>query len=72
MGRVLAVIIWLITLLSVALFFNDKWWFDRRGTPHTEQLHVIERYTRLNYGQIRNNATIEDPGALEQVRAALQ
>jgi len=54
------------TLIVDAVGFNDKWWFDRRGTPHTEQLHVIERYTRLNYGQIRNNATIEDPGAFSR------
>ena len=54
------------TLIVDAVGFNDKWWFDRRGTPHTEQLHVIERYTRLNYGQIRNNATIDDPGALSR------
>jgi hypothetical protein len=51
------------TLVVDAVGFNDKWWFDRRGTPHTEQLHVIERYTRLNFGQIRNNATLDDPGA---------
>jgi hypothetical protein len=54
------------TLIVDAVGFNDKWWFDRRGTPHTEQLHVIERYTRLNYGQIRNNATIDDPGAFSR------
>jgi hypothetical protein len=54
------------TLIVDAVGFNDKWWFDRRGTPHTEQLHVIERYTRLNYGQIRNNATLEDPGAFSR------
>ena len=54
------------TLIVDAVGFNDQWWFDRRGTPHTEQLHVIERYTRLNYGQIRNNATIEDPGAFSR------
>ena len=54
------------TLVVDAVGFNDKWWFDRRGTPHTEQLHVIERYTRLNYGQIRNNATLDDPGAFSR------
>lgn len=54
------------TLVVDAVGFNDKWWFDRRGTPHTEQLHVIERYTRLNYGQIRNSATLEDPGAFSR------
>ena len=44
--------------------FNDKFWFDRRGTPHTEQLHIVERYTRPNYGTLVNDVTLEDPGAL--------
>ena len=44
--------------------FNDKYWFDRRGTPHTEQLHIVERYTRPNYGTLINDVTLEDPGAL--------
>jgi len=44
--------------------FNDKAWFDRRGTPHTEQLHIVERYTRPNYGTLVNDVTLEDPGAL--------
>ncbi|HET9478672.1 MAG TPA: cytochrome c oxidase subunit II [Pyrinomonadaceae bacterium] len=34
MGRVLAVIIWIITLLSVALFFNRKWWFPEGISQH--------------------------------------
>jgi len=43
--------------------FNDKFWFDRKGTPHTEQLHTIERWTRPNVGTLVNTVTIEDPGA---------
>ena len=35
MGRVLAVIIWIITLLSVALFFSRKWWFPEGISAHT-------------------------------------
>jgi hypothetical protein len=54
------------TLIVDSIGFNDKWWFDRRGTPHTEQLHIVERYTRLNYGQIRNAATVDDPGAFSR------
>jgi hypothetical protein len=54
------------TLVVDAAGFNGKWWWDRRGTPHTEQLHVIERYTRMNYGQIRNDATVDDPGAFSR------
>ena len=54
------------TLVVDTVGFNDQFWFDRRGTPHTEQLHTIERYTRLNYGTLANEATIEDPGALSR------
>jgi len=44
--------------------FNDRFWFDRRGTPHSEQLHIVERYTRPNYGTLINDVVLEDPGAL--------
>ena len=46
--------------------YNDKFWFDSRGTPHTEQLHTIERYTRINYGRLLHEFTLEDPGALSR------
>jgi hypothetical protein len=46
--------------------YNDKFWFDSRGTPHTEQLHTIERWTRLNYGRIQNKFTLDDPGAFSK------
>jgi hypothetical protein len=52
------------TLVVDTVGFNDKFWFDRRGTPHTEQLHIVERFTRVNYGTLVNDATLEDPGAL--------
>ena len=51
------------TLVIDTIGYNDKFWFDRRGTPHTEQLHTIERWTRLNFGTIVNDFTIDDPGA---------
>jgi hypothetical protein len=54
------------TLVVDSIGFNDKWWFDRRGTPHTEQLHIVERYTRLNYGQLQTDATVTDPGAFSR------
>src|SRR6476619_6835957 len=34
MGRVLAVIIWIITLLSVLLFVSGKWWFPAAISEH--------------------------------------
>ena len=38
MGRVLAVIIWIITLLSVAMFFVRKWWFPEAISQHAPAL----------------------------------
>ena len=54
------------TLVVDSVGFNDKFWFDRRGTPHTEQLHIIERYTRPNWGTLVNDVTLEDPGLLSK------
>ena len=54
------------TLVIDTVGFNDKWWFDRRGTPHTEQLHVIERYSRPNWGTLVNDVTLEDPGLISK------
>ena len=51
------------TLVIDTVGYNDRFWFDRRGTPHTEQLHTIERWTRVNFGTIVNEFTIDDPGA---------
>ncbi len=38
MGRALAVIIWIITLLSVLLFFNKKWWLPEAISDHAPAL----------------------------------
>ena len=38
MGRVLAVIIWIITLLSVYLFLGGKWWFPAAISNHAPAL----------------------------------
>jgi hypothetical protein len=54
------------TLVVDTVGYNDKFWFDSRGTPHTEQLHTIERFTRINYGRLVNEFTLEDPGALSR------
>jgi hypothetical protein len=51
------------TLVVDTVGFNDKFWFDFRGHPHTEKLHTIERYTRTDLGLLENTVTIDDPGA---------
>jgi hypothetical protein len=54
------------TLEIDTIGFNDKFWFDSRGTPHTEQLHTVERWTRVNYGTMTNDFTLDDPGAFSR------
>jgi len=39
---------------------NDQTWFDRVGDFHSDDIHVIERYTPMNAGVIQYEATIED------------
>ena len=51
------------TLVIDSVGFNDKFWFDRRGHPHTEQLHIVERWTRKDLGTMESRITIDDPGA---------
>ena len=38
------------TLVVDTVGFNDKFWFDYLGHPHTEQFHTVERYTRTDLG----------------------
>jgi hypothetical protein len=51
------------TLVVDTVGFNDKFWFDYLGHPHTEKLHTVERYTRTNLGNMTIDVTIDDPGA---------
>jgi hypothetical protein len=43
--------------------FNERFWFSNGGLPHTEQLHLVERLARPDFGTLRYDVTIEDPGA---------
>jgi len=52
-----------LTLVVDTVGYNDKFWFDFKGHPHTERLHTIERYTRTAPNTLTNQITIDDPGA---------
>ena len=54
------------TLVIDTIGYSDKFWFDSRGTPHTEQLHTIERWTRINFGTLVNEFTMIDPGTFSK------
>jgi len=43
--------------------FNENTWLDYFGHPHTDQMHVIERWTRPNKSTLHYEATVTDPGA---------
>jgi hypothetical protein len=51
------------TLVVDTVGFNDLFWFDFLGHPHTEQLRTVERYTRTSFGTLENITTVIDPGA---------
>jgi len=51
------------TLVIDTIGFNDRFWFDFAGHPHTERLHTIERYRRPDLGHLEWDTTIDDPGA---------
>jgi hypothetical protein len=45
---------------------NDQTWFDRSGNFHSDQLHVVERYTLVKPDVINYEATIEDPAVFSR------
>jgi hypothetical protein len=51
------------TLVVDTVGFNEDFWIDRTGLPHTGQLHTIERFTRVDADTMRYEVTIDDPGA---------
>jgi len=51
------------TLVVDVANFNEGTWLDYFGHPHTDQMHVIERWTRTNKATLRYEARIDDPGA---------
>ncbi len=51
------------TFIVDSVGFNDKTWLDDVGRPHTEKLHVIERFRRVDQDRLEVTLTIDDPGA---------
>lgn len=48
------------TLVVDVTGLDERTWFDRAGDYHSDQLHVIERYTRVSPDVVNYEATIED------------
>jgi hypothetical protein len=43
--------------------FNEGSWIEAEGFPHTDQLHLVERFTRADFNTLKYAATVDDPGA---------
>jgi hypothetical protein len=51
------------TLVIDSTGFNESFWLDRRGLPHTTALHTVEHFTRTNSEIVAYEITVHDPGA---------
>jgi hypothetical protein len=52
------------TLVVDRVGFKEQVWLDQDAHPHSENLHVIERYRRPDSGHLETELTVEDPGIL--------
>jgi uncharacterized protein DUF6152 len=50
--------------------FNERFWFGNGGLPHTQQLHLVERFSRQDFDTLRYDVTIDDPGAYTRTWSA--
>jgi Family of unknown function (DUF6152) len=41
--------------------FNDRTWLDGFGHPHSDAMHVVERFRRRDFGHMDLQITIDDP-----------
>jgi len=49
------------TLVVDVVDFNEETWFDRAGNFHSDELHLVERFTPLDRDHITYDVTVEDP-----------
>jgi hypothetical protein len=61
------------TLVVDTIGLDDRTWVDGFATPHTKQLHVIERFHLIEDGKVLEaNVHVEDPGAFTMPWDAIQ
>ncbi len=61
------------TLVVDTIGLNDKTFVDNYRTPHTTQLHVVERFKLIEGGKILEaSVTVDDPGAFTMPWSASQ
>jgi Family of unknown function (DUF6152) len=49
------------TLVVDSVGYNEKFWFMSGGLPHTDALHLTERFTRQDLNTLKYEVTVEDP-----------
>ena len=51
------------TLVVDTVGLNDRTWIDAGGTPHSDALHVVERFRRIRPDTLEIEFLFEDPKA---------
>jgi hypothetical protein len=51
------------TLVADTTGLNDKTWLGYGGQPHSDALHVVERFRRLDHNTLMIDITLDDPKA---------
>jgi len=61
------------TLVVDTIGIDERTWVDGFGTPHTKQLHVVERFRLIEDGAVLEaNVRVEDPGAFTMPWTGIQ
>jgi hypothetical protein len=55
------------TFVVDTIGFNDKQWADPYGNPRSEQMHLTERYRRLNADTLEQQIIMDDPKSYKKV-----
>jgi hypothetical protein len=59
------------TLVVDTVGLDPRSWVDNFATPHTDKLHVVERYRRRDANNLDVTVQVEDPGAFTTPWTAL-
>jgi hypothetical protein len=61
------------TLVVDTIGLNTRTFVDNYRTPHTEQMHVVERFKMVDGGKtLQVSVTVDDPGAFNMPWSAIQ
>jgi hypothetical protein len=52
------------TLVVDRVGFDPRVWLDVESHPHSDKLHIVERYHRRDLGHMEIEITVDDPGVL--------